>query len=109
MLQRLLFGCMLFLIETRIRNVVSVSMYDIPFLRHMTSYMTCFGQNGQIRMDQRQIWYSGVLGTTWVTKVNYVVIGATTLMLWLLYGFHGSIMSKWEFLRFQAIISWKLD
>ena len=49
--------------------MVSISMYDIPFLLHMTSYMTCFGQ---IRMDQHQIWYSGVLGPTWVTKRNYI-------------------------------------
>ena len=32
----------MFLIEIRIRSVVSVLMYDIQFLRHMTSYMIYF-------------------------------------------------------------------
>ena len=40
-------------------------MYDIPCLRHMTSYMTCFCQ---IMMDKHHILYSEVLGPTWVKK-----------------------------------------
>ena len=96
---------MLFLVDNRIRNVVSVSTYDIPFVRHMTSYMTFFGQNCQIWMDQLQIWHSGVLGSIWVIKVNYIAIGAIMLILWLFYGrfmavlwpLYGSIMSKWGF------------
>ena len=36
---------------------------------------------------------------------NCVVIGTIMLMLWMCYG---SIMSKWEFLRFHAIISQQL-
>ena len=76
----------------------------------MTSYMTCFGQNGQIWMDQHQIWNSGVLDPTCDKKANYVVIGAITLMLQLfLWPLYGSIMSKWDILRLQAIISQKLD
>ena len=39
---RLAVGCMLFLIEILILNVVSSLTYDILFLRHMTSYMTYF-------------------------------------------------------------------
>ena len=30
--------------------------------------MRCLGQNGQIRMDKQQIWYSGVMGPTWVPQ-----------------------------------------
>ena len=40
--KRLLFGWMLFLINSHIRSEISVLTYHIPFLSNMTSYMTCF-------------------------------------------------------------------
>ena len=82
--------------------MISVSKYDIPFLRHMTSYMTCFGQNGQIRMDQHQIWYSGVLGNTWVTQKKNKLCsdwGHNVDVLVVFLPFYGSIIIKWDFFK----------
>ena len=75
---------MLFLIESRFRDVVSVSTYDIPFvLRHMTSYMTCFWSNLDGSTPNLVQWsIESHIGH----KTKYVVSGAITLMLWLCYG-----------------------
>ena len=76
--------CSLYIIESHIRHVVSVLTYDMPFLRHMTSFMTRF----------LKCSISNLLTTMVVViirphrghTINYEVIGIIILMLWLFYG-----------------------
>ena len=78
----LLVGCMSFLIESRIWYMVSVLMHDVPFLRHMTSYMTCF-VNWSILDRWIPILVQWCIGSHRRHNTNYVAIGAITLMSWL--------------------------
>ena len=54
---------------------------------------------GQIWMDQHQIWYSGVLGPTWVTNQICCDWGHNVDAMAVLWPFYDSIMRKWDFLK----------